>query len=284
MSGRVVVGMAGWVYPDWRGTFYPAGLTQKKELEYASTHVTSIELNGSFYALQKPASWKSWSAATPDEFVFSVKAPRFITHIRKLDDVHEPIANFFASGILALGEKLGSVLWQLPPSLAFDAEHIEQFLAQLPHTTTAAVELAQERSARMTGKEYLETDAERPVRHSLEVRHHSFDTPAFTALLEKYSVAAVLGENAGKWPVLDVTTTDFRYVRLHADEVMREGGVYDDAAIEEWAQRIEGWVESGLDAYVYFDNDTKVRAPIDAMSLIERLEYDPDDAPGVFSL
>lgn len=276
--------MAGWVYPDWRGTFYPKGLVQKDELGYASTHVTSIELNGSFYALQKPSSWNSWRDATPDEFVFSVKAPRFITHIRKLDDVHEPIANFFASGILALGAKLGSVLWQLPPSLAFDAVLIEQFLAQLPRTTTSAVALAHERSARMTGKEYLETDAERPVRHALEVRHHSFDTPEFIALLERYHVAAVFGENAGKWPVIDATTTDFRYVRLHADEVMHEGGVYDDAAIEEWAVRIEGWLEQGLDAYVYFDNDTKVRAPIDAMSLIERLEYDPDDVPGIFSL
>jgi uncharacterized protein YecE (DUF72 family) len=134
----------------------------------------------------------------------------------------------------------------------------------------------------MTGKEHLETDAERPVRHALEVRHHSFDTPEFIALLEKYRVAAVLGENAGKWPMLDATTSDFRYVRLHADEVMREGGYYDDAAIEEWAVRIEAWLDEGLDAYVYFDNDTKVRAPIDAMSLIERLDYDTDDVPGVF--
>ena len=177
MVGRVVVGMAGWVYPDWRGTFYPAGLTQKRELEYASTHVTSIELNGSFYSLQKPTSWLSWRNATPDDFVFSVKAPRFITHIRKLDDVREPIANFFASGILALGAKLGSVMWQLPPSLAFDASLVEDFLAQLPHTTTDAVTLAHERSARMAGKEYPETDAERPVRHALEVRHHRALTP-----------------------------------------------------------------------------------------------------------
>jgi len=134
----------------------------------------------------------------------------------------------------------------------------------------------------MTGREHLETDAERPVRHALEVRHHSFDTPELLALLERYGVAAVLGENAGKWPVIDATTGNFRYARLHADEVMREGGVYDDAAIEEWAQKVEGWLDEGLDAYVYFDNDTKVRAPIDAMSLIERLDYDPDDAPFVF--
>ena len=271
MTGRAVVGMAGWVYPDWRGTFYPPGLTQKRELEYASTHVTSIELNGSFYSLQRPTSWTGWRDATPDDFVFSVKGPRFITHIRKLDAVHEPLANFFASGILALGGKLGAVMWQLPPSLPFDAGVVEAFLAQLPHTTGEAVALAHERGTRMTGREHVQTDAERPVRHAIEVRHHSFDTPEFLALLEKHRVAAVLGENAGKWPMIDATTTDFRYVRLHADEVMREGGVYDDEAIQEWAQRIEGWLDLGLDAYVYFDNDTKVRAPIDAMSLIARL-------------
>lgn len=284
MRGTVVVGMAGWVYPDWRGTFYPTGLPQKAELEYAANHVTSIELNGSFYSLQKPTSWNSWRYATPDDFVFSVKAPRFITHIRKLDDVREPLANFFASGILALGPKLGCVLWQLPPSLGFDAGLVEQFLAQLPHTAGEAVALAEQRGARMAGKEFFETDdPAHPVRHAVEVRHHGFDVPEFTALLERYRVAAVLGENAGKWPMIDATTTDFRYARLHADEVMREGGVYDDAAIEEWAQRVERWLDEGLDAYIYFDNDTKVRAPIDAMSLIERLGYDEDDVPGVFA-
>lgn len=271
MPGRVVVGMAGWVYPDWRGTFYPKGLAQKSELAYASTHVTSIELNGSFYSLQKPSSWRSWRDTTPDDFVFSVKAPRYITQIKKLDDVHEPLANFFASGILALGAKLGSILWQLHPSFAFDARVVEQFLAQLPRTTTAAVALAHERGDRMTGKEHLETDADRPVRHALEVRHHSYDVPEFTALLRKYGVAAVLGESAGKWPVIDVTTTDFRYVRLHADELLRVGGFYDELAIDEWATRIESWLADGLDVYAYFDNDTKVRAPIDAMSLIARL-------------
>jgi uncharacterized protein YecE (DUF72 family) len=269
--GRAVVGMAGWVFPAWRGTFYPKGVIQKNELEYASSQVTSIELNGSFYALQKPASWIGWRNRTPDDFVFSVKAPKFITHERKLLDVREPLANFFASGILALGAKLGSVLWQLPPNLAFDPELIEQFLAQLPHTTTDALQLARERSDRMTGREHLETDAVRPVRHSLEVRHASFDRPEFVELLTKYRVAAVLGESAGKWPMIDVQTTDFRYARLHADEAMRPGGFYDEAAIEEWATRAEGWLDAGLDAYLYFDNDTKVRAPVDAVSLIARL-------------
>lgn len=272
--GRVHIGMAGWVYPDWRGGFYPKGLTQKNELAYASSHVTSIELNGSFYSLQKPSSWTSWRDATPDDFVFSVKAPRFITHIRRLDDVHEPLANFFASGLLALGAKLGAILWQLPPSLEFEPYLLERFLEQLPHTTTEAVALAQERGARMTGKEYLETDADRPVRHALEVRHSTFGSDHVVELLTEHRVAAVYGDSAGKWPVIDAPTTDFRYARLHADKALYPDGWYEAADIDRWAHTIEGWLDSGQDAYIYFDNDSKVRAPIDAMSLIERMALD----------
>lgn len=269
MAGRVHVGMAGWVYPDWRGTFYPKGITQKNELAWASTHVTSIELNGSFYSLQKPSSWMSWRDATPEDFVFSVKAPRFITHIRRLDDVHEPLANFFASGILALGPKLGSVMWQLPPSFDFEPYLVEKFFGQLPHDTTAAVALAQERGARMTGKEHLETDAHRPLRHAIEVRHSSFDRPEFVELARQYGVAIVYGDSAGKWPVIDEATTDFRYARLHADEKKYPGGFYEPDDLDRWAETIREWLAADQDAFVYFDNDSKVRAPIDAMALIE---------------
>ena len=269
--GEARVGMAGWVYPAWRGDFYPKGVTQKKELAYAASKVTSIEINGSFYSLQKLPSWASWRDSTPDDFVFSVKGPKFITHIRRLDDVHEPLANFFASGVLALGAKLGSILWQLPPSFDFEPYLLEKFLAQLPHTTTAAVELASQRSERMTGREYLETDAERPVRHAIEARHSSFGKPEFVDLLAKYRVAAVYGDSGGKWPVIDQDTAGFRYLRLHADTALYPGGFYEPADIERWATTIEGWLDAGQDAYVYFDNDTKARAPIDAMSLIARL-------------
>ncbi len=269
MTGRLHVGMAGWVYPEWRGTFYPKGLTQKNELSWASTQVSSIELNGSFYSLQKPSSWRSWRDATPPDFVFSVKAPRFITHIRRLDDVREPLANFFASGILALGPKLGAVLWQLPPSLDFEPYLIERFFAMLPATTTAAAEFAHERSERMTGKEHLETDADRPFRHAIEVRHRSFDSPEFVELARQHGVAIVYGDSAGRWPVIDETTADFRYARLHADEKKYPGGWYEPADLDHWADVVAGWLESG-DAFVYFDNDTKVRAPIDAVSFLSR--------------
>ena len=271
MTGRVVVGMAGWVYPEWRGGFYPAGTLQKSELEYASTHVTSIELNGSFYSLQAPKSWASWRDRTPDRFVFSVKAPRYITSVKQLVGVAEPLADFFASGILSLGAKLGAILWQLPPYLAFDAALLEQFLVQLPHTTTEAVELAKRRSERMTGKEHLETDADRPVHHALEARNSSFAAPEVLALLKKHGVAAVYGDSGGKWPVIDEDTAGFRYARLHADEALYPGGFYEPSDLDNWATRIEGWRAAGQDCYIYFDTDTKVRSPIDAMSLIDRL-------------
>ncbi len=269
--GEAHIGMAGWTYPDWRGGFYPKGLVQKNELSYAASQVTSIELNGSFYSLQKPASWKNWGDSTPDDFVFSVKAPKFITHIRRLDDVREPLANFFASGILSLGAKLGAVLWQLPPSLEFEPYLLETFLKQLPHTSTEALALAQQRGARMTGKEYLQIDADRPVRHAVEVRHSSFDSPAFVDLLVRYRVAAVYGDSGGKWPVIDAPTADFRYARLHADPGLYPHGWYEAADLDRWAATIGGWLDNSNDAYVYFDNDSKVRAPIDALSLIERM-------------
>jgi uncharacterized protein YecE (DUF72 family) len=270
MRGEFRVGISGWVYPPWRGMFYPKGLAQKSELAYASSRVNSIEINGSFYSLHKPSSWQNWRDSTPDDFVFSAKGARFITHIKRLEDVDKPLANFFAQGILSLGPKLGCVLWQLPPTLAFDPKVLEGFLARLPRSTTAAVALARARDARMEGKEYLETDAERPLRHSMEVRNSSFADERYFALLAKYNVASVLADTAGKWPRFDRETADFSYVRLHGDKKIYESG-YDDEALDVWAERLRGCLDSGRDAYVYFDNDIKVRAPIDAMALISKL-------------
>jgi len=264
------IGMAGWTYAPWRGEFYPKGLRQPDELAYASSKVTSIELNGSFYSLQKPASWQKWRDETPDDFVFSVEAARFITHIKRLEDVDEPLANFFASGILAMGAKLGPVLWQLPPSIDFDPDVVEAFLAKLPHTTTEAVALAKKRGERMAGKEYLETDAERPLRHAVEPRNHSFDDPEFATLLEKHGVVAVLGDSAGRWPKLDWVTADFAYARLHGDKELYASG-YDEAGLDLWEEWTRDHLDHDRDVYVYFDNDTKVRAPFDAMELLRRL-------------
>src|SRR5690606_27474704 len=180
------------------------------------------------------------------------------------------LANFFASGVLALGPKLGPFLWQLPEKLAFDADLLDQFLAQLPRTTDAAARLAQDHDARLNGPTLLTTDADRPLRHALEVRSHTFDTPEFFTLLERHNVASVVADTAGKWPFFLQQTADFSYARLHGETILYESG-YDDDALDRWADRVRGWLASGRDSYVYFDNDIKARAPYDAMALAARL-------------
>jgi uncharacterized protein YecE (DUF72 family) len=270
MRGEFRVGISGWVYPPWRGVFYPKGLAQKNELAYASSQVNSVEINGSFYSLHRPSSWQNWRDSTPDDFVFAAKGARFITHTKRLREIDKPLANFFAQGILALGPKLGCVLWQLPPTLAFDPHELEGFLSRLPRTTAEAAALARHHDARMDGRSYLETDADRPLRHSMEVRHASFDDERYFGLLREYGVASVIADTAGKWPRFDRDTADFAYVRLHGDTKIYESG-YDDNALDAWAVRIRAWLDAGHDAFVYFDNDIKVRAPLDAMGLLARL-------------
>ncbi|MCU1440478.1 MAG: hypothetical protein JWP85_1475 [Rhodoglobus sp.] len=269
--GRAFVGMSGWVYPPWRGVFYPKGLAQKSELAYASSHVTSIEINGSFYGLPKPKTWQSWRDGTPDGFVLSVKGPRLITHMKRLNNARLPLANFFASGVLSLDAKLGALLWQLPPNLAFDPDVLERFLALLPRTTTEALALAQHREELMGDRVWLGPVEERPLRHSMEVRNATFDDERYFALLDEFGVASVLADTAGKWPRFERDTADFTYVRLHGDKILYESG-YDDDALDAWAARVDGWRDAGRDVYVYFDNDIKVRAPVDAMGLIARLQ------------
>ena len=261
------IGVSGWRYPPWRGDFYPRGLAQRRELEYASRQLSSIEINGSFYALQRPESYASWAEQTPEGFVFSVKGGRFITHMKKLRGVEMPLANFFASGVLALGPKLGPILWQLPPNLGFDAERMEAFLSLLPSTTAAAAQLATQHDERMAGRAWLTTDADRPLRHAVEVRHASFDSPSFLSMLREHEVAIVTADTAGKWPMIRTPTTDFAYVRLHGAEELYVSG-YTGEALDRWASKVRQW---DRDTYVYFDNDVKVRAPFDALALMERL-------------
>ena len=271
---RALVGMSGWLYPPWRGVFYPKGLPQRRELEYAAQRLTSIEVNGSFYALQKPESWQSWRAETPDGFLFAVKGGRFITHMKKLNDVTVPLANFLASGMLALGDKLGPMLWQLPPNLGFDAGRVGDFLDLLPRTTGAAAAMAGGHDERMTGRAFVTTDADRPLRHAMEVRHPTFQTDAFLDLLRSRDVAVVTADTAGKWPLFLEPTAALAYVRLHGDEELYVSG-YDDEALDRWASRVAGWADAGHDVVVYFDNDAKVRAPVDAMALMARLGLAP---------
>jgi uncharacterized protein YecE (DUF72 family) len=268
------IGISGWTYKPWRETFYPPELPQKRELEYASRRLNSIEINGSFYSLQRPSSYVKWRDETPADFVFSVKAGRFITHMRKLKGVESALANFFASGILALNQKLGPILWQLPPVLKFEPERLEAFFEQLPRDTQRAVKLAERHDAWLKGRVHLETDQERPIRHAMEVRHDSFKDEHFVELLRRHDVALVVADTAGKWPLMEDVTSDFVYVRLHGDEQIYVSG-YTDEALERWATKARGWLKKGRDVYVYFDNDVKVRAPFDAMSLAKRLGVGP---------
>lgn len=264
------VGISGWTYPPWRGVFYPRGLRQADELAHAATRLWTIEVNGSFYALQKPDSYRAWAAATPDDFVFSVKGPRFITHMKKLTDVRVPLANFLGSGVLALEHRLGPLLWQLPPTLGFDAERMKTFFGLLPRTTAAAAALAGEHDQRLDGRAWTTTEEDRPLRHAVEVRHDSFAVPAFVDLARAHGVTLVTADTAGRWPFLDHETSDVAYARLHGDAELYVSG-YDDAALDAWAERVRGWQSSGRDVFVYFDNDVKVRAPFDAMALAHRL-------------
>lgn len=267
----VRVGISGWVYPGWRGGFYPSGLVHRAELRYAAERLTSIEINGSFYALQKPSSYAKWRDETPDDFVFAVKGGRYITHIRRLRDVEVPLANFFAAGVLALRGKLGPILWQLPPNMEFDAETLDEFLGLLPRTTTDACELAMRHDDKLSDDRVLvTTDADRPVRHALEIRHPSFAVPEVVSIARHHGVALVVADTAGRYPRIDETTADFRYARLHGDAALYESG-YTDAALDDWAAKVRGWTDAGLDAFVYFDNDMKGYAPFDAMGLLDRL-------------
>jgi uncharacterized protein YecE (DUF72 family) len=274
--GDVRVGISGWRYPPWRGTFYPAGLPQRLELAYAAERMSSVEINGSFYSLQRPASYQAWYAATPPGFVFSVKGGRFVTHMKKLRDVETPLANFFASGVLALGDKLGPVLWQLPPVLGYDPARLANFFALLPRRTTEAAALAERHDARLENRSWTTTDADRPLRHCLEVRHASYVVPSFCELLRSHDVGLVVADTAGTWPLLYDVTSDFVYVRLHGDTELYVSG-YSDSALDAWADRVRGWRDAGLDVYAYFDNDVKVRAPFDAMALAARLAPPPGD-------
>ncbi|MEV0945098.1 DUF72 domain-containing protein [Rhodococcus sp. NPDC049939] len=265
------VGISGWTYPGWRGDFYPEGLAHREELAYAARRFSSIEINGSFYALQKPASYAKWRDETPDDFVFAVKGSRYITHMKRLADVETALPNFFASGVLALGSKLGPFLWQLPPTLAFDEAKVSRFLERLPSTTEELAHLARAHDDKLRDDGTLtETDANRLVRHAVEVRHQSFDSPEAVELLRAHAAAFVVADTAGRYPLVKTPTSDFVYVRLHGDAKLYTSG-YSDGALDQWADDIRAWTDSGLDVFVYFDNDVKGYAPFDAQRLSTRL-------------
>jgi len=292
---KIRIGISGWRYGPWRGVFYPPGLPHRRELEHASRTLPTIEINGSFYSLQRPESYRQWYADTPARFIFSLKGGRYITHMKRLRDIEAPLANYFASGVLTLREKLGPVLWQFPPQFRFNPPVFEHFLQLLPRHTGEALSLARRRDSRMKGRAALSIDKERELRHAVEIRNETFLVKSFIDLLRRYHVALVVADTAGKWPYREDVTADFMYLRLHGDTELYSSS-YSDSALARWAQRIEAWSNGtqpddaqlisdkrprkrkSRDVYCYFDNDAKVHAPFDAQRLIRQLKLDVSSA------
>jgi uncharacterized protein YecE (DUF72 family) len=269
-AGEIRVGIGGWTYEPWRNNFYPDGLAQSRELEYASRQVTAIEINGTFYGTQKPETFARWAATAPDDFIFSVKASRYCTNRRVLAEAGESVTRFIGSGIAELGDKLGPILWQFAPTKQFDPDDMAAFLALLPNKAGGL-----------------------PLRHVLDVRHDSFVTPEFFALARKYKVASVYADS-DKFPSFADFSTDFVYARLMAGKASLKTG-YGPKALDAWVERIRAAASGSAttdpavgfpnmtavstesapavarDVYVFFINGAKERAPAGAMALLKRL-------------
>ena len=274
---QIRIGVSGWRYTPWRGVFYPRGLPQRLELHYASRIFPTLEINGSFYSLQRPEYYRQWHDDTPDDFVFALKGSRFITHMKKLRDIEAPLANYFASGVFELRGKLGPILWQFPPNFRYDRERMARFFDLLPRDTNAALRLARKRDSRMKGRARLAIDEQRPLRHAVEIRHASFVDPSFVDLLREQNIGLVVAETARRWPMMFDITADFVYVRLHGDTELYKSG-YSSKALDRWAERIRTWSRL-REVYCYFDNtDVKLRAPVDAQTLMRKLDLTPSPA------
>ncbi len=246
MAGRIHVGIGGWTFEPWRGVFYPEGLSQKRELEYASRQLTSIEINGTYYSTFKPDSWAKWRDETPDGFVFAVKASRYCTNRKALAGAGESVARFIGQGMAALRDRLGPINWQLMSGKKFDAEDLEAFLKLLPREVGGL-----------------------PLRHALEVRHDSFKSEQFYDLARRHKVAICFADD-DDFPEIDQATADFTYARLMRTKEDVETG-YSAAELGRWAERASAWAKRG-DAFVYFISGAKVRAPAAAQALIARVK------------
>ena len=264
------IGISGWTFPGWRKKFYPKDLVQKQELAYASRQVSTIEINGTFYGLQKPASFQNWYDQTPDDFIFAVKASQYITHIRRLKEVVEPLATFLGSGLLCLKQKLGPILWQFPPNFMLKDERVEKFLEMLPHDAMAAAKLAKEHGYKMEGRHFFDVKDNFRIRHAFEFRHQSFNDPKFVKLLKKHKVAFVMAHTGV--PYVEEITADFIYARMHGEGPEFKKG-YPPKVIKEWATKLKRWSTNKKlkDFFIYFDTEKKVYAPSDAKNLTKLL-------------
>jgi uncharacterized protein YecE (DUF72 family) len=279
--GRLFIGTSGWQYPTWRGDFYPAGLPQARELEYLAARLPTVEVNGTFYSLTRPAACDAWQRQVPADFLFAIKGSRYITHMLKLRNFEAPLANFFASGILRLGPRLGPILWQLPPQLPFDCARARDFFAALPRNMAGAERWARRHDERTTGRAVL-TAVGGPataVRHAVEIRHPSWLADEALAVMRAFDVALVAADTAGRHPHSTKRTATFAYVRLHGSTELYASR-YGAAELASWARRITAWARAGSDVFVYFDNDARGHAPHDALRLRKLVEV---RAPGARS-
>jgi uncharacterized protein YecE (DUF72 family) len=273
-TARSWIGISGYDYPGWKGRFYPAGLPRSRWLRYAAEAFDSIEINGTFYSLKAPSTFRRWTSQVPGPpFVFAVKGGRFITHNLKLRNAEPALANFFASGVLALGDRTGPFLWQLPGTYAFSPERLEGFLRLLPRSSVEAAALARGHNDRLPGEALTEAETELPLRHAFEVRHESWFHPEMYALLREHGAGFVVADTAGRWRLADEVTAGFVYVRLHGSRELYVSD-YTDGELDEWARRVHSWLSGppARDVYVYFDNDAKVHAPNDARRLRARVD------------
>jgi uncharacterized protein YecE (DUF72 family) len=267
---EIRVGMSGWTYPPWRGKFYPKGLSQKKELEYASRKLTSIEVNGTFYSLQRPDTFQSWADQVPEDFVFAIKGPQFITHVLRLKDVKEPLSTFLASGLFRLGPKLGPILWQMPPNMTLKDDRLEKFFELLPKDSKAAAKLARGHSSRIDGRAETKPQGNHRFRHAFEFRHPSFNNRDFLALMKEHGIAAAISHASSKSAGIEEVTADFVYLRMHGEgKAYRKG--YPASELKAWAKQARAWKKKGMDVFAYFSTDEKDYSPSDAMRMIEEL-------------
>ncbi len=261
-------GTAGWVFEPWRGTFYPEGLVQKKELAFASSRLGTIEINATFRANQKPESFAKWAGEARTGFVFSIKGPQLVTHIKRLKNCEIELANFFASGPLALGDKLGPFVWQLPPNVSYDRSVLEAFLALLPRSVADYQALAGKADARLKSPPFLTADQVGPIRHAIEMRNPSFDTPEVRDLLAAHNVASVIADTAQQ--PSRALTADFAYCRLQGPARPDAAG-YTAPDIADWASQARQWDEAGKDVFAYFVHEDKLHAPANAIALRQAL-------------
>ena len=264
---QIRIGLSGWSYPHWNERFYPAGSRGLDHLSFVAERFDTVEINRSFYSLVQPVEYRRWADTVPDDFVFAVKGGRFITHMKKLNEPRAALANFFASGVLELGAKLGPVLWQLPGTWRLNLDRIAAFLDLLPSTFADAREVAHGHDSRVAATSIPEHPRHRRIRHVLEVRHPTWFDPRLVDLLAAKEVALAVSHSS-VWPYSETLTTDFVYLRLHGPGRLY-ASAYHEQELAAWAERISGWSTGAesRDVFVYFDNDGDAHAPRDARRL-----------------